>query len=942
MSISKYLKLASVILTLVIITSAWPGLDRPSAQEPPPSETLDVVLILDQSGSMHIRNDPGTKQKDSQGRISVYDAQDCEFDQQSCAIWKELPLRQVGAKYFIDYLSIDLNNPDHRIGLVYFGEDVATSKKLPLLFHVQDAKTRQEAKKFLIRNVPDMGWTNINLALEEAYNILFNSASQEPARKPVVVLLSDGHPELLDPWPEEESEDPGHPERIVMGKREYYARQKQIIEDFKKKGCPIFMIALGKDAQKTDEYLESHCTELFGKDACRQGAVYRTIWEYAAAETNGEYYKAETANDLFHIYHAIAAKLLGASSRWHSEGNLQGEPETIHIPVGQCSSLVVTVFATDPSTQVTLRNPDEEKVKASVLEKEYRMYTIQNPAPGDWELRFTGGTGRYEIQLDCQETRLRAELLDPASSRHPLCKPMHLQAQVWRENSLADDVGVIVTVRKPDGTDRIVGLTSEGNGLYSGQLPNEDTTREGEYQLKLVARDADLEVTTDKDITVLPLPFLDFVTPVDGGTVPGGDITIQAAIKIGCEPAKDNLTLSSSSDTSVVATLRDMNGNVIGKVNLLDDGIGADDLSVDGLFSGVIQDVKKGEYTLTIDMITPLLDAHDSITGHIYVGDAIPPTPTLIPTITPLPTLTPTPVPPAIGLANSKLRTVRPGRTFDLRLRYNTSNLEDDQTIRLSLQGVPLELKTKDLTLPFGQKGESSVQIWAPENGLLNPEEKEREYRGILIAVFPDGQTKEIPFGVLVRRPISPWPILTPLLVLIVVGIGVVVYFKGIKPKQIRLSGTLIYQQTPPEVSNIPNEPLSGKKHTVILDEITEDLENLHTTLVFVGKPGKRGGARLTIAETNSNVSLNGVPCSKGTSYDLSDGSIISVGQYELRYENLWEENDEPLEGPWIPDDDYGIGDDDTGYEYYEETGTPWDADTSDSALDESNEYGYF
>lgn len=225
---------------------------------------------------------------------------------------------------------------------------------------------------------------------------------------------------------------------------------------------------------------------------------------------------------------------------------------------------------------------------------------------------------RKQLAQKGQDTELEVNLLEPTSSRHPACKPMPIQAQVWRENNPVDNIETSVTVHGPDGTDWPVDLIPIGDGVYSAQLASKYTIQEGKYRLELIAQDANQEIRIDKEIQVLLIPYLDFVKPLAGDTVDEGDITIRAAIKIGCELLEDNPTFSSEG-ASVVATLQDVDGNIVGETRLQDNGIGVDERSVDGLFSGIIQDIEKGEYTLTIDLSAPPLDNQDSISSHIHV-----------------------------------------------------------------------------------------------------------------------------------------------------------------------------------------------------------------------------------------------------------------------------------------------------------------------------------
>lgn len=100
------------------------------------------------------------------------------------------------------------------------------------------------------------------------------------------------------------------------------------------------------------------------------------------------------------------------------------------------------------------------------------------------------------------------------------------------------------------------------------------------------------------------------------------------------------------------------------------------------------------------------------------------------------------------------------------------------------------------------------------------------------------------------------------------------------------LRGELRYSSTPASVGNMPDQPLVGKTQVIKLSEMG-DAETLETELEFTGMPGPRGGARVRVVSSTTDVQLQGVAITPNRVYDLHDADVLTVGGYSLIYENL-------------------------------------------------------
>ena len=943
------LQSATILLVLAIGLPLLRFEPRAIAQDSTPTRfsTLDVIFVVDQSGSMFLWSDPtGTPCLDTNHRIIYQDGK-----AKICDPNFPKPMRQTAAQYLIDYLSVEpLGEP--RVGVVYFGTE---ANVVVPLFNITDRDKREQVIQFL-EGTPDdpqtspyWWWTNTNKAFDVAYQELFASSRAASGRTPVIIFLSDGHPD--QPGWDEGSE------RILEDKRNFYERHKQWVARFEAEGVPFFTILMAL----TEEYVSEEDEYLATDPELKS---YVNIWQHMATQTDGGYYRVHEQYDperrrreLLDIYHAILAKLRGVSPITTIEGTIAaGERRTIKIPRSDCRSLIVEVHRPSPQTQVALIGPNDQRPEPEAAREEYVLYSVRYPEVGDWELVIEGGEGKYYIRLDCAQTELLCALLAPPS-QHPQCKGMRIAARLESEatGTLSDGwVDVLVTL--PDGSLQPVSLNHKGEGIYEDLF--RDTQQRGEYKLEVTGRDREGQkqpVRFEQIVSVLPLLYLDFVEPVPGGEVPGGDLVIRAALKIECDLVKEDPLLSK--DTTIHAILTDNSGNQTGSVRLRDDGDNADEFSLDGIFSGVLPDVSQGDYVLSIDMVNDTHSAYDSISGLIHVGLTMPtitPTSTPRPTITPTPGPTPTPVRAVISLDKANLGRVRAGQTVRMGLHLGCAELEEEQTVTLELDGVPFELDRTEINAPPGRPDYSTqIGMRVPEE--LDPRrqgEELHQYEGRLRLTYPDGKSSELSFTVEVLPPPTPsWIYLVSVLGLVAVvasGIGAYRWQTG----KGQLTGKLVYADTPRGFEGMAEEELFGEKRIIVLDEepevaakptqgmldygfnetTAEEMalvgeealevpESLHTELIVTARRG-RTEARIKVNETNTQVLINDVPLEEGAPpHELRDGDAITAGRYALEYQSLTQAAQEDTLGELAFWDEEAQADYDFDEQSYDEYG---------------------
>jgi len=604
--------------------------------EPSKPKPLDVILVIDQSHSMFTISDPGVLAMKSDGTPNR--------DQNGHLIYEVLPVRQLAAQYFVDYLHVDqIPGAENRVGIIYFGE------KAELMAPLTSVSTDQNVRHLhdiLGAAPPDLHWTDTDAAFEAAYKELFESTQAHPDHEHVVVFLSDGHPQIAYPWPiENGAKEDG---TLLEGKKSYYLRHKKIIEQFSKRKVKFYTVIIAKTG-----YIDYKDRAL--QDSKMAGLGFKNfvnLWQQAAAATGGDYFRLSVgkdnslkSSDLLAIYHSILAKLLSISPLQRYQGGVTAPDQTVPIAVGKCQNLLVTVQKGDKDAQVSLKTPDNQLIEPTEVRMFYVIYKVKNPPTGNWWLRFQGGQGTtYNVSLDCADLMLQARFLAPGSGFQQ-CKPMPIAVKLVSENGEpVNDALVGVKILLPDGHTKSLALDNRGRGLY--QKTFTETEQKGEYRLSLEGHQGDKIVKREKGVSLLAVTYLDLISPKSGIQLPGGAVTVRAGVNVGCALASGDADIGDGKAT-VQAYLRRSDGTEMAPVDLHDDGQNGDQKAGDAIFTGTLPRVQKGAYTLVVDLAVPVLNVQDHIEEQVTVG--MPPTKTPTPTETTVPTPTPTATPANAG-----------------------------------------------------------------------------------------------------------------------------------------------------------------------------------------------------------------------------------------------------------------------------------------------------
>jgi uncharacterized protein YegL len=554
---------------------------------------LDIVLVIDESGSMRVQSDPPNSM--NQG-------------------W-----RIVMAKLFADLLGIDQSGSTHQLSIVLLGTkaqlvDPLTSVQQPLnRSNLDEAIDAAHASTF---NNPNYLNTNIPDALNMAYRELDTNGRKDA--KKVVIFLSDGKCEL------ENGADNANCNQTI----------RKIVQDHSTNNYPIYTIAFTSSAQSSDD-----------------STIYENLWQEIAFQTGGQYYKPNKADqDLLNVYIQIIRNLFNLTPETPSDQVISPSKESFIIPEGQLQA-VFTVVKYDKNIKVTIIRPsgtpvntNDSDIKSSTS-SQTDSFSIIKPVPGTWYVQLEGPGKVTVIFIPFPNESFRVLRQIPQGSAFPAGKPMDLRVQVINTESnpqVVDELNADITL--PDHTVKTLPFTPGDNSSYVTQLA--DTTQVGDYSLHFYGKQGDKEVDDTQTISAVKAPWISILTPDPNLTYPSGQpLPVKAQLMFGTEAVKNP---DPNDKISVLAQLVNGTNTSVDQVQLK--------MGADGVFTRDIDANDQGTYELIatlglvkadgetfqdVSRVAVHLGAPATVTPKATEISAIAPTVTVKPTITPIPTAPP-------------------------------------------------------------------------------------------------------------------------------------------------------------------------------------------------------------------------------------------------------------------------------------------------------------
>lgn len=421
--------LVLVVMILFLPSSAGAG----------PVKKVTVVLLLDNSGSM----------KGS-------DPQDLRF---------------TGARLF----STLLDNSD-ALGLVVFSTQAEALTEHLMTLHAQSDRQNLLAS---LDSIPSpQGYTDIKAALEQARRLLPQFV--QPEEKVVLVLLTDGQPEIPVPYPQYEQE---------------------ALDLAKSLHVPVMAIALTSSAQTP-------------------------FLDRMIQLTGGQVYPARDASDLMRIYLQVLGEIKDRTviggQEFQAETSLNIDPALA--PYLYSATFVITG---ESSAQVQSVGPQADILSSSLFgdgDPRFIVRSLENPLGGRYTFRLAGG-GKHQVWAILY-SKLRAKIVQPGSF-FPEGQEMPIMVNMLEETPTGQYVKIIgqaeftAVVTRPDGSresldrfydDGTHGDRVAGDGDYTRLYPN--TNLAGEYQISVMGWKGAIPVQAEGQVEIMPFPEIQVIAPV--------------------------------------------------------------------------------------------------------------------------------------------------------------------------------------------------------------------------------------------------------------------------------------------------------------------------------------------------------------------------------------------------------------------------------------------
>ncbi|MCL5999653.1 MAG: VWA domain-containing protein [Chloroflexi bacterium] len=557
-----------------------------TSQTPTGISGLDIVLVIDESGSMWEGNDPQIKGDDGQVTNPGW--------------------RIVGANLLAEWLGVDQSGAQHQLSVIMFGTD---AKIVWPLQPIQDTSAQEGFHQALSDAHTYLGATDILEVLRLAKGEL-DKGRTDPNVKRIVIFLSDGKCEPKPVTTRAETEQCNQDIRELVQR------------EFVQAGYPIFTIALTSDAFKQDP----------------DNTIYKNVWQEMAVVTSGEYFEPVKAErELLDAYVSILQRLFGLA--------IQNPPPPVDAPTELTfdvpDNLLQVAFAIikyQLGIQTIITRPDGTVVQPGDSGVQYfgspltDSYGISRPTPGKWTVKLTGRGKVSVINIPYPKTRYLVERLSPAAA-HPQGKPMDISVRVLDVDQQPKSLQELsVAVGLPDGTSVPLPLNPAGAssvGSYAGVL--EDTHQLGTYVLNFDGKQDNTSLSDQQTIKVVAAPWIKIVEPVLGNPYPGDvPLLVQAQLMYNTAPLTD---LNSKDQFEVIARLVRPDGQVVDTQFLR--------LQSGGIFSGSLNASGDGDYIVRTQL------SYLSESGEQFqdVSELAVSVSGLAPTAVP-PTAVPTPSPP--------------------------------------------------------------------------------------------------------------------------------------------------------------------------------------------------------------------------------------------------------------------------------------------------------
>lgn len=418
---------------------------------------LDVVLVIDQSGSM-------TRVTDREG------------------------LRMEVAKTFVDFLSSwAVVGQDHRVGVVNFGTYAPPEKSIPITavrLQYEQIKQRLSEQKaeFSQRH---LGHTMFVRALKEAVRLLEDSNAFQSNRRSAIIILTDGRPD----------DGTGGPLEPYFKEIANYVNQELLPHQ-----VYLYVVAI----DRTNTYWPSN--KLYWESICTSR---RTFQVQSIAEAEQVY--LEIIADLLGLdWQQVKTQTV----------NVPPYLERVSFTLLKLSPEVRLRVLDPGGKEITPKVPgvfyrtDEKGIR-------YEIYSIPDPEPGTWTVEPVVQSGQSFLGkvTVLMHSLFVTTIVHSPKNPHPLKMPMRFEVEFRRRDgkSIQENpkypLAIYAKVWLPKAKRPYeVSFRREGHiFLGKSEIP---TNIEGDYEVDLMVKGGgELIFHRQEKITVKPLPYLKIGDP---------------------------------------------------------------------------------------------------------------------------------------------------------------------------------------------------------------------------------------------------------------------------------------------------------------------------------------------------------------------------------------------------------------------------------------------
>jgi Mg-chelatase subunit ChlD len=432
------------------------------------AEHVAVILVMDNSGSM--------------------EASDA------------LGLRYTGIRLFASLL-----DPGDSIGLILFSTraEILTNGMIQLASQA-DKLDFLDSLHFQKAN----GYTDVKAALGKTKELLSNTDLQ--GRAVVIVLLTDGRPEIPNPYP---------------------GYERETLDLARSLGAPVLAIAL-TDAARTP------------------------FLDQLAAATEGRVYPAKAASDLLDAYLQVLGQVKDRTviggRKFQGTGSLHLDPA-----LAPYINSVSVVVAKPEKSNVDLLGPDGQPIHANTAnaifadldDSRYSILTLENPAGGTYKFRVSGGGAAQAWAI--LHSRLQLRMIG-SGSIHPLGRELLVVVRLLEETMPGKAITIIgegnfsAQITRPDGStvsldqfydDGTHGDAVANDGDYTRIYPTVDL--EGKYLISVQGWKGAVPIQAQGWVNVLQFPALALESPSGLVQVHAGEVALRVHLEGGTPPLFD-------------------------------------------------------------------------------------------------------------------------------------------------------------------------------------------------------------------------------------------------------------------------------------------------------------------------------------------------------------------------------------------------------------------